>query len=234
MSRGAGHPLPASGTVRVTAGTGRVVVRATDRADVLVRRGEVTEAGDERNPLTVAAADRVQLEVPEGTHLVIGAASGRVEVGGRVGRVAVSAGSGRVVVDHADEIDIRGDSGRVEIGSCGGRCRVVNRSGRTTIRSTGPADVVVDTGRIEIDKAHGAVRAKTVAGRILVTLATPSDVQAESVAGSITIRVPRKIRPSVILRSEWGRVDIDVKQGEDCTITAESVRGRLAVQPLGT
>jgi DUF4097 and DUF4098 domain-containing protein YvlB len=232
VAGGVAHPLTAAQEVRIAGGSGRVRVRASARSDVLVKRGELHEPDDPDGPLTVASrSGRIDVEVPEETDLVIGSGSGGVEVKGRAGRVAVTAGSGSVTIARAAEVDVRADRGTVTVVSCTGECRLTTTSGRATIRSTGTADVNATSGRIVIDKAHGGVRAKTVSGRITIALATPGDVEAESVAGQVVVKVPRRIRPTVILRSEWGKVHIDVPQGEDCTIMVESVRGRLTVEP---
>jgi DUF4097 and DUF4098 domain-containing protein YvlB len=226
------HALTPARELRIAGGTGSIRVRATGRSDLLVKKGELHGLDDPDGPLTVSSrTGRIDVEVPEETDLVIGTGSGSVEVKGRAGRVAVTAGSGSVTIGRAAEVDVRADRGAVSITSCAGECRVTATSGRATIRSTGTADVSATSGRLTIDKAHGAVRAKTVSGRLTIGLATPGDVHAESVAGQIVVKVPSRIRPTVILRSEWNKVDILVPEGDDCTISVESVRGRLIVEP---
>ena len=225
------HPLTSGRQLRVAGGSGSIRVTATGRSDVLVKRGDPDQITDGDGLTISSRSGRIDLEVPEGTDLVIGSLSGRVEVKGRAGRVAVTSRSGSVGIDRATDIDVRADRGSVSIGSCAGECRVVTGSGRVTIRSTGTADLSARSGRLVLEKAHGAVRAKTVSGRLTLGLATPGDVTAETVAGHVVVKVPRKIRPTVILRSEWAKVHIGVPEGDDCTIAVESVRGRLSVEP---
>ena len=75
-------------TVRIASTSGAIRVIAEERSDVEVP--DSVEYSVEESTTTVnAGSRRVTVRVPEGTNLVIGSASGRVEVVGRVGSVAV-------------------------------------------------------------------------------------------------------------------------------------------------
>lgn len=216
-------------TLRVSSDSGRVTVVAEDRADVLVSRGVVAVDQADPHRVRVAGANGpVEARVPHGTHVVVGAGSGRVQLRGPLGAVSVTADSGRVVIDQADQVDVRVKSGRVEIGRCEGLCRVTSRSGRTRIGSSGPTEVMVDSGAIEALEIRGAAHLRTTSGRIDVEMAGPFDVDAESVSGRIRVSVPPDEHPEVDLTST-GRTNVGVEVGTDATIRARSVSGRLEV-----
>lgn len=215
--------------LRVSTVSGRVKVVAEARPDMLVKHGTTTLDPSDANRVQVdALTGRVEVRVPVGTDVVVGAGSGRVNLDGRFGAVSVAAVSGRVDIDEAEQVDVRVVSGRVEIGRCDGVCRVNSGSGRTQIGSSGPIDVMVESGAIEVAEIRGTARLKTTSGRIEVGLNGAYDVDAESVSGRISILVPPDLRPDVTLKSA-GRTRCDCEIGSEPTIRARSVSGRLEV-----
>ncbi|MET0739743.1 MAG: hypothetical protein ABW035_15810, partial [Acidimicrobiales bacterium] len=116
-------------SIRVSASSGRVKVVAEDRGDVLVR-GDATVQHDATAATVKAGPGRVEIRVPSGVDLVVGADSGRVEVEGPLGVVAVVTESGRITVEQAAAVDVRTSSGAVAIGRVEGSSRVRTDSGR--------------------------------------------------------------------------------------------------------
>jgi DUF4097 and DUF4098 domain-containing protein YvlB len=230
---GGSPDLPVAGRaiLRVTAPSGRVRVIAEARDGIAVLQGAARV--DEADPMRLhvdGTSGQVDVRVPLGTDVVVGAASGRVTLKGRFGAVSVAADSGRVEIDHAETIDVRAGSGRVDIGRCEGLCRIHAGSGRADIHSAGPTELMVDSGSIRIEEARGSAQLRTTSGRIEVALAGPHDVEAESVSGRVRVTVPSDVRPHVILSSQ-GRTTSGVPVGEDSTIRLRSISGRLEVVP---
>jgi DUF4097 and DUF4098 domain-containing protein YvlB len=217
-------------SLRVSSDSGRVAVVAEDRPDVLVDRGVVATADDDPRRLQVAGGSGVDVRVPLGTDVVVGAGSGRVQLKGPLGSVSVTADSGRVDIERAERVDVRVSSGRIDIGHCDGPCRVISKSGRATIGTSGATDVMVVSGAIVAHRVGGPAQLKTTSGRIDVTMSGAFDVEAESVSGRIRITVPPDVHPDVA-HSSSGRTSVGVEPGSDVTIRARSVSGRLEIRP---
>jgi DUF4097 and DUF4098 domain-containing protein YvlB len=223
-------PLPAPEVVerqivRITSGSNRVRVVAEDRDDVKITgRAEVVRRDGE----TTIDADRnaVAVHVPEGTDLVIGTTSARVDVQGRVGDVAIVTVSGRVSVERASSVDARTTSARIEVGHAANACRLRTVSGKITVEGCADADVATDSGKIELDGVRGPVHAHCVTGRIEVGLAAAYDVNAETVTGRIVVAFPKGIRA---FRSSRPGQTMTPGDGADCTVFARSVKGRVDI-----
>jgi DUF4097 and DUF4098 domain-containing protein YvlB len=217
-------PAPTSTAVaRITTSSGAVRVRAeADRTECWS-----SIAPQDVSPFTVdGKSSAVEVRVPEGTDLVIGATSGRVTVEGRVGAVSVLSTSGRISIERAASVDARTRSGRVDVGHVDGVCRIVSTSGRVEIDRCAAADAASGSGRVVLSDAHGPVRATSTSGRVKVALAGAHDVEAETVSGRIDVAYPVGVRPLVV--SAAGDVAA-ATQDCDCTVVARSASGRVVV-----
>jgi DUF4097 and DUF4098 domain-containing protein YvlB len=217
-------PSPAStAVVRITTSSGAVRVRA--EADRTVCWSSV--AALDISPFTVeTSSSAVEVRVPEGTDLVIGTTSGKVNVEGRVGAISVLTTSGRISIDHARSVDARSKSGRVHVGYAEGVCRIVSTSGRVEVDRCGSADAACGSGRVVLTDAHGPVRATSTSGRVSVAVAGAHDVEAETVSGRVEVSYPSGVRPLVV------STEADVAaatQEHDCTVVARSGSGRVVV-----
>lgn len=207
--------------VRIAAGSGSVQVVAGDHA---FRVEGVAEVRIDGRRATVETTRRVTVYVPEGTDIVIGSSSGRVDVRGVAGAVAVANESGSITIDEADSVDARTSSGRVKVGCCHGDCRVKSSSGRVTVDHCGDADVSTSSGRIDLRDADGWVRAHCVSGRICIEMDGPYDAEAETVSGRVQITYPAGVQ---FRRSDEG--DPDDAPPDAATVHARSVAGRVSV-----
>ena len=212
-------------SIRVSATSGRVKVVAEDRGDVLVR-GDATVEHEGSTATVKAGGGRVQIRVPSGVDLVVGADSGRVEVEGPLGAVAVVTESGRITIEQAAAVDVRTSSGAVAIGRVEGSSRVRTDSGRVTVDETAGADVATKSGRIDLRSVSGRTTAHCVSGRIDLRLDAAADVEAETVSGRISVHVAEGVRA----RSVTGPLPADLERhGADCTIATRAVSGRVSV-----
>jgi hypothetical protein len=213
-------------SVRIASTSGSVrVTTVADLDQVSVVGAATVIDGD---AMTVdGGSRRTEVRVPVGMDLVIGTASGRVEVFGSAGAVAVVTKSGRVLVEDSTSLDVRTSSGAVA-----GECRIVGRSGRVDVGRCGTAHVTTTSGRITLRGVHGPAHAHCVSGRIDLTMAAPGDVDAETVSGRITVAMPAGSRvrietPKSAAVAAAAVVDSD---GEcDCVVTARSGSGRVVV-----
>ena len=206
LERAAPVPL-----VRISTVSARIDVIAEPRDDVAVE-GKVHVEGDDRQLTISAISGVVHVRVPIGADVVIGTASGRINVTGSVGAVSAVTVSGRVEIEAAGSVDVRTTSGRVELGRIAGSCCVRTASGRVEVGECGEVDVATQSARIDLRRVHGEVRAHCVSGRIEITMVDPHDVVAETVSGRIEVSVP----PGCTSDS-------------NCTVDARSVSGRVDV-----
>src|SRR3982074_1368850 len=91
---------PPDPTVRVTARSGSVEVTGEDRSDVVVTGARHAEGAADGSVEVKPRSGSVAVRCPEGSDVIIGAASGDVELRGRLGHARVTVGSGSVSVEH--------------------------------------------------------------------------------------------------------------------------------------
>lgn len=212
-------------TVRVTTSSAAVSVTAEHDLRSVIADG-VSIAVDDSVATISSPSTRVKLRVPEGMDLIIGTASGRVQVSGRVGSVAVVTGSGNVDIDDADSVDVRTKSGRVAISRSSGEARVVSASGTVEIDHSGATDVTTTSGRIVLCEVTGAARAHCASGKIDITMAGAHDVDAETVSGRISVTLPDGVRARIDTPAAGS---LEAAGNHDCVVTARSGSGRVDI-----
>ncbi len=212
-------------TVRISTTSGGVRVLAEERHDTAI---DGHARVDEADGITtvVGGSDRLTVRVPNGTDVVVGTDSGKVEIKGRVGAVATTTTSGRIDIETATTVDARSSTGRIQVRHASGRCRIQGATGRIEIGGCGGADVSTETGRIELKGVNGPVHAHCVSGRIDVEMVDAHDVDAETISGRVEVALPR----GTVVHHLRGRDD-DTPQPEgcDCAVRATSVTGRVHV-----
>lgn len=214
------------GALEIATLSGSVVIRARPvaRPEVLSGRAEIQPDGVVR----AGATGRIEIACPEGSDVVIGSSSGRVECHGRLGRVAITGRSGRISIDEAREIDVRSASGRVVIGRCEGLCRVAVVSGAVMIGSAGSIEATVTSGRLEVD-AVGDAQVHSVSGRVVLGLVRTGSVDVSTMSGRVSVSLPAGVQPELQLASRSGRVQSDVLPGSDGRVTITSFSGSIRV-----
>ncbi|MGI9611872.1 MAG: DUF4097 family beta strand repeat-containing protein [Acidimicrobiales bacterium] len=217
-------PLRVPEAVRISSTSHRVTVIGEARSDVSVD-GDARVYRDDVGTTVVDVAGTLTIRVPEGTSIVIGSSSGRVEVSGPIGDIAVLTDSGRIDIAEAASVDARTTSGRVQIGTVDGTCRVSSVSGRIHVGGCGSASVATDSGRVSLEHVAGPVEAHCVSGRIDVSLDSAHDVAAETVTGRVTVSMPSGVE---VFESTESTAVIRPPDC-DCTVSAQSVSGRIDV-----
>lgn len=214
------------GALEIATLSGSVVIRARPvaRPEVLSGRAEIQPDGVVR----AGATGRIEIACPEGSDVVIGSSSGRVECHGRLGRVAVTGRSGRISIDEAREVDVRSASGRVVIGRCEGLCRVAVVSGAVMIGSAGSIEATVTSGRLEVD-AVGDAQVHSVSGRVVLGVVRTGSVDVSTMSGRVSVSLPAGVQPDLQLASRSGRVRSDVLPGSDGRVTITSFSGSIRV-----
>jgi DUF4097 and DUF4098 domain-containing protein YvlB len=226
------QPADARVLVRITTVSGRVKVTAETRTGVIVDRGGVAEAGAD-GALEVRAPrphDAVEVRCPEGADIVVGTRSGNIELHGQLGSVGVTSQSGSIRVAAVTDADLRTVSGVIELQSCTGRCRLSTTSGRITVGATRDAEISTTSGSIAVGGATGTVQVRSVSGSVRVASAAHGPVAARTVSGSITIQLPRGVRPRV-RSSGLGKVRNRFEAGDDLVVDVANVSGTIRLVP---
>ena len=160
-----------------------------------------------------------------GTDVVVGSASGSVQLQGHLGAARVTTASGSIRVESVASADLRTHSARVEVEECLGPCRVMNTSGRVEIHRAREVEVKCVSGSVEV--AGDAVRVRTVSGKVRID--TNLHAWVETVSGKVEVWVPPGFHPAVRSLGH-GRVEIGVPQGSDGEISVRSVSGSVRVR----
>lgn len=201
-----------------------VWARPIARPEVLAGAAEIGADGVVRS----SGSGRIEIACPEGSDLIIGSSSGRVECHGPLGRVAVTGHSGRISIEAAHEVEVRSPSGQVTVGRCDGSCRVAVTSGRVRIGSAGSIDVTVASGGLEAD-AVGDALVRAGSGRVHLGLVRAGSVDVTTVSGRVSVSVPPGVAPDLQLLSRSGRVAVDVEPGADGSLVVETSSGSITV-----
>jgi DUF4097 and DUF4098 domain-containing protein YvlB len=225
-------PSDARVRLRVSTTSGRVDVIAEDSAGVVVERGIHVSGTDDRvveiRPSQASSA--VAVRCPTGTDVMVGTASGAVELRGQLGSVSVTSVSGRIRVAAATEADLRTTSGKIEIDECTGHCRASTKSGAVRVGVANALDIATVSGTVRIGRVAGTVDLRTVSGTVVLFANGGGPIGARTLSGSITIRLPPGVRPHVAASdARW--VHCRCEQGDDVTIEVASMSGRVEISP---
>jgi DUF4097 and DUF4098 domain-containing protein YvlB len=211
-----------SGHVRVTAEVGATL-------DVQGGNVEVHDDGTTEVRAAKGGSKALEVRVPAGTDVVIGTASGSIELEGPLGEVWVSSHSGRIEVEEVRQLDARTKSGSVKVHSCEGECRVWVASGSIRIGRAGKASLAGVSGSIHGDEVDAA-DVKTVSGTVeLGSSGGPGRIAVHSVSGTVKVTVPRTMAPATRLKSISGTVQCDAPRGHDGEISIKTVSGTIQV-----
>ena len=224
--RGAGARL----RLNVANRSGRVRIEAREGAGVSARGGDVvTEAdGSVRVSGGHGGSSSVEVVCPPGTDVIVGNASGSIELVGPLGDVRITTASGRISIEHAESIDLRTASGTIEIGQCTGECRVVTKSSKVEVGNAGSFDCSAMSGRVVVGDVEDAM-VRTMSGRVKVGTRGSGRVEVRTLSGKVDVAVPPERRPATTLRSLTGRVRCDCDRGTDGEISVATTSGAINV-----
>ena len=214
---GSRYKIRADTRLRLHSASGKLHVIAEERDSIEVDPpGRQVEFRDDGRIAEVRSkSSNLQVRVPTGMNVSVGAMSGSVRLEGTFGSVRVSAMSGSVEVDHAlGDVDMRSVSGSLSVISAAGECCVNSKSGRITIGRVGKL-----------------AKAATISGRVELTTDGTDDVEVKTISGHVTVRVPHNKSPRVRFRSLAGKLRCECEQGDDFEVRAASVSGSVDITP---
>lgn len=130
-------------TPRITCHSGKVLVVAEDRADVLASGKRVNAETGMDGVIAIAGSGSTGITVrcPVGSAVAIGTTSGGIEARGDLGDVRATSASGRVSIESARRADLRSTAGHVKIDRCVERCRVQTTSGSVEVDRSAATEV---------------------------------------------------------------------------------------------
>jgi hypothetical protein len=223
-------PAPGRLQLRIATTSGKVRVTAEDRTSIVVEPGgravPVADGIVEIRPYRPSGS--LDVRCPRFCDLVIGTASGGVDLRGPLGAVSVTSASGSIGVAEAADADLRTKSGRVEVGDCRASCRIATKSGSITVGAAGAAEVSTVSGTIRIERVQGEAMVRTVSGGVTIGSAAGGPVRARSVSGGITVHLPAGVRPALSARSSRP-VKGAWEPGHDVVVELGTVSGSVVV-----
>jgi DUF4097 and DUF4098 domain-containing protein YvlB len=168
------------------------------------------------------------IEVPKGTQLDAGLASGGITVTKLRGPVNVSTASGYTHIYEIErEVQVTAASGSVTINNVGGYVRVSSASGSIEIADAkGDVKANAASGSIRIDRPTDRVDASSVSGSIRITGAD-NDVKAHVISGPITVSGNPSSNRFWELKTVSGSVDIQVPHSASFLLSAEATSGDI-------
>ncbi|KRB78587.1 hypothetical protein ASE01_04850 [Nocardioides sp. Root190] len=245
--QGRSFATPAPVHLYVENGSGRIAVTATAPATAGAtttvrvsgaRAEEVTVVQDGERISVIAPKWRtgffggnqsldIEVEVPDGSHLVLKSGSADVDVVGQVATVRVKCGSAGVRVERVgDSAVIDTGSGDVALGAVAGDLRIRSGSGAVSVQSSsGAASISTGSGSVRIGYAARPVVVKTGSGDLEI-LESEDDVASTSGSGSVAVRRARRGRISA--KGASGNVIVGVPAGIAVWTDISTVTGRVS------
>lgn len=175
-----------------------------------------------------STSNSIQVTCPSDTDLVVGTASGGVDLTGQLGAVRVMTNSGKIRVEGVRSADLRSSSAAVRVRSCTDDCRVVTTSGSVRVDSAGRIDVSTTSGAVTVGRS-GDGEVHTVTGSVDLGATGSGTLRVHTMSSSVEIRVPAGMRPHSELRSGTGQVQNDCDQGTDGSIEVRTESGTIRI-----
>jgi len=183
-----------------------------------------------------ACSVEYEITVPAGTEVTVETSSGEVELAGLTGPVRVDTVSGEVEAsDLSGDADLRSTSGEIELsGATGNAVRVGTTSGEVDLEGVDVAELEVEStsGSVGVEGGFDTARLSSTSGSVEAEAARPFEkLTAETVSGSVELRVPERRTYDVRTDSTSGSVEVDVPtdKGAESLIEASTTSGSVEI-----
>ncbi len=204
-----------SGNIRVTTGArdrvrirggndrGRVRLEATSGRIVLETINQGWQGGD----------TRFEVEVPEGTSILLRTTSADMSVRGVRGDVEARTTSGNIEIQQAGRVQVQSVSGDVRVENVSGDFRGSSVSGDVSLTGiTGEVDATSVSGDVYLRGATSRfVRARTTSGDVQYegTIDSQGRYEFRSHSGDVTLRVPERLDATLEVSTFSGEIESD-------------------------
>lgn len=241
-------PEPIAATIDI--GAGRVVIRASDRADTRVEvvptnRGEDADVQAAEQVQITCADGRLLVKAPKNKFWSMWGRSPSVDVTidlptgsrvdaktwgeyrceGRIGDSVFETAAGSIRLDQTGRVRLHTSAGDVSVGRSAGPADVTTSSGKVWLGEVdGTAVVKSSMGDITVGEVTGDARLRTASGDITVERALAS-LDAKTAYG--VVRVGELIRGGAVLETAFGEMSIGIREGTAAWLDVKSNHGSV-------
>lgn len=200
-------------------------VRAAEQTEVTYGSGVLTIKTKERRLIGPSGAVDVTVDLPTGSHVEVGGSWTQVYGEGRLGEVRVKASVGDVRLDTTGPLQLTVSHGSITVERVEGSAEITTSSGSMRVGLVdGPAVLKNSHGSTTIGAATGDLRVSGANGAIDIVRAE-SSVTATNAHG--TLRVGEVVRGSVSLETNYGTIEVGIREGTAAWLDVSSDKGQV-------
>lgn len=200
-------------------------VRAAYQTEVTYARGALTVRTPKSGLFGRTGIVDVAVDLPSGSRVDMTGAWAQVLGEGRLGEVRVKTSSGDVRLDTTGPLHLTASHGSISVDRIEGKAEITTSSGSLRIGIIdGPAVLKNSHGTTTVRAATGELRVSGAHGDIEILRAEDS-VTATTAYG--TLRVGEVVRGTVQLETNYGAIEIGVREGSAAWLDASSGSGQV-------
>jgi DUF4097 and DUF4098 domain-containing protein YvlB len=200
-------------------------VRAADQTEVTYVSGVLTIRTPKPNLFGRTGTVDVTVELPTGSRIDMTGAWAQVLGEGRLGEVRVKTSSGDVRLDATGPLKLTASHGSITVDRVEGMAEITTSSGSLRVGLVdGPAVLKNSHGTTTVDAATGELRVSGANGDIEIRRAEDS-VTATTAHG--TLRVGEVAHGTVQLETNYGAIEVGVREGTAAWLDVSSVSGQV-------
>ncbi|MEU1085174.1 DUF4097 family beta strand repeat-containing protein [Streptomyces sp. NPDC005908] len=200
-------------------------VRTADQTEVTYTKGVLTVRTPKSNLFGRTGVVDVTVELPTGSRIDMTGAWTQVLGEGRLGEVRVKTSSGDVRLDTAGPLKLTASHGSITVDRVEGTAEITTSSGSLRVGFVdGPAVLKNSHGTTTVDAATGELRVSGANGDIEIRRAENS-VTATTAHG--TLRVGEVARGTVQLETNYGAIEVGVREGTAAWLDVSSNSGQV-------
>ncbi|MEU1195580.1 DUF4097 family beta strand repeat-containing protein [Streptomyces sp. NPDC005813] len=200
-------------------------VRAADQTEVTYVSGALTVRTPKSNLFGRTGTVDVTVELPTGSRIDMTGAWAQVLGEGRLGEVRVKTSSGDVRLDTTGPLHLKASHGSITVDRVEGMAEITTSSGSLRVGLVdGPAVLKNSHGTTTVGAATGELRVSGANGDIEIRRAENS-VTATTAHG--TLRVGEVARGTVQLETNYGAIEVGVREGTAAWLDVSSGSGQV-------
>ncbi|GAA2919349.1 MULTISPECIES: DUF4097 family beta strand repeat-containing protein [Streptomycetaceae] len=200
-------------------------VRAADQTEVACASGVLTVRTPKPNLFGRTGTVDVTVELPTGSRIDMTGAWAHVLGEGRLGEVRVKTSSGDVRLDTTGPLKLTASHGSITVDRVEGAAEITTSSGSLRVGLVdGPAVLKNSHGTTTVGAATGELRVSGANGDVEIRRAEDS-VTATTAYG--TLRVYEVARGTVQLETNYGAIEVGVREGTAAWLDVSSGSGQV-------
>ncbi|MGW3249927.1 DUF4097 family beta strand repeat-containing protein [Streptomyces fungicidicus] len=200
-------------------------VRATEQTEVTCVNGALTVRTPKANLLGRGGTVDITVELPTGSDIDVTGAGANLLGEGRLGEVRVKISAGDVRLDTTGPLKLTAAHGSIAVDRVEGPAEITS--------STGSLRLGFVDGPAVLKNSHGTTAVGTAMGELSVRGAN-GDIEIRRAEDSVTatlangaLRVDEVVRGAVQLETNYGAIDIGVRQGTAAWLDVSSGHGQV-------